>query len=94
MAKKSAKARRAAVQVSRSPEGRAFVKTGDTMKAIEDLLFQLDAAKRGDTGWGLKDHAKVAGAELLLKAALLKIKCPPTQSFPGPGGKITLKPMK
>jgi hypothetical protein len=82
-ATKSARARQAAIQVSRTTEGRAYVKTGETSAAIQDLLDRLAASKRGKTGWGLKDHAKVAGAELLLKAALLKLKCPPTQSFPG-----------
>jgi hypothetical protein len=83
MAKKSAKKRKAAV--SHSGSDRKFVKTGEAAAAMQRLLNDLKDAKRGETGWGLGDHAKVAAATLLLELTIKKIKCPPSESFPGSG---------
>jgi hypothetical protein len=89
---KTAKTRKAAV--SRSASGRAFVKTGEATEAMQRLLKDLKAAKRGETGWGLADHVKVEKAVLLLQLAIKKIECPPTQSFPGPGSHVTRRRLK
>lgn len=88
---KTAKRRRAA---SRSASGRAFVKTGEATKAMERLLKDLEAAKRGETGWSVGDRGKVAKAELFLKLALKKIECPVTQSFPKSGSHATRRRSK